>query len=443
MSASYKVFGINEFAARFPSAIASFLLVLSVFFFVRHFRGEKDAFYAAISLVLSIYFLAYSRAAVTDMAMTLFITISIFSFFLSLNKKKYYIYGFYLFSALACLTKGLIGIIFPFCIAAIYILTAEGLSGIKKIFSLKGIILFLIIAAPWYIAEYIINGEDFIQQFFIKHHFKRYTGVISGHKGPVYYFIPVLIIGLFPWIAFLPAGIRNVFTEKGRLNSFAFIWFASVFIFFSLSTTKLPNYLLSAIPAASILIASGMTVQNKKWWQYSNLLMAIISVLIGVIFLISKSYLSKIGIPDTNWTLLITAIIVGIAILSFYSIFAKKELYGFICVLVVAFLFLFIAKGVPIANQYLQGTLYKYSLYAKERLHDDEKIITYRINNPSIVFYSGHKIINVRDKDELITFMKKNNHAIAITKTMDVEVLKESGFNLLEKNEKYATLERK
>src|SRR4030065_820946 len=129
MAASYKVFGINEFAARFPSAIASLLLVLSVFFFIRQFRVEKDAFFAAISLVLSIYFLAYSRAAVTDMTMTLFITISIFSFFLSVNKKRYYIYGFYLFSALACLTKGLIGIVFPFCIAAIYILNAEGLSG--------------------------------------------------------------------------------------------------------------------------------------------------------------------------------------------------------------------------------------------------------------------------------------------------------------------------
>ncbi|NCO67282.1 MAG: hypothetical protein COY75_03490 [Nitrospirae bacterium CG_4_10_14_0_8_um_filter_41_23] len=443
IAASYKVFGINEFAARFPSAIASLLLVLLVFFFVRHFRGEKDAFYAAISLVLSIYFLAYSRAAVTDMAMTLFITISIFSFFLSLNKKRYYIYGFYLFSALACLTKGLVGIVFPFSIAVIYVLTAEGLSGIKKVFSLKGIILFMIVAAPWYIAEYIINGEDFIQQFFIKHHFKRYTGVISGHKGPVYYFIPVLIIGLFPWIAFLPAGIRNVFKEKDRLNSFAFIWLASIFIFFSLSTTKLPNYLLPAIPAASILIASGMTAQNKKWRQYSNLFMAIISVLIGIIFLISKRYLSKIGIPDTDWTLLITAIMTVIAILSFYSIFAKKELYGFISVLVVAFLFLFIAKGLPIANQYLQGTLYKYSLYAKERLHDDEKIITYRINNPSIVFYSEHKIINVRDKDELITFMKNSKHAIAITKTKDVEVLKKLGFNLLEKDEKYAIFERK
>lgn len=443
MAASYKIFGINEFAARFPSSIASFLLGLSVFFFVRHFRGEKDALYAAISLLLSIYFLAYSRAAVTDMTLTLFITISIFSFFLSVNKGRYFIYGFYLFSALACLTKGLIGIVFPFSIAAIYILTKEGLSGIKKVFSLKGIILFLIIAAPWYIAEYIINGKEFVQQFFIKHHFKRYTGVISGHKGPVYYYIPALIIGLFPWIAFLPAGIRNVFKEKDRLNSFAFIWFASIFVFFSLSTTKLPNYILPAIPAVSILIASGMTVHNKRWWQYSNLCMAIISVLIGVIFLISKGYLSKIGILDADWIFAITAIMTVMAILSFYSILAKKEHYGFMSCLMVAFLFLFITKGVPIANQYLQGTLYKYSIYAKERLYDDDRIIAYRVNNPSIVFYSGHKVINVQDKDELMTFMKNSRYAIAIAKTRDVEVLNELGFNLLEKDEKYAILERK
>ena len=138
MAASYKVFGINEFAARFPSALSGVLLVLSVFLFAGHFRDVKEAFYASIPFALSIYFFMYSHAAVTDMALSLFITLSLFSFYLSLKTDKRYIYGFYSCSALAFLTKGLIGIVFPFGIAIIYLLASERLQGLKKIFHFKG-----------------------------------------------------------------------------------------------------------------------------------------------------------------------------------------------------------------------------------------------------------------------------------------------------------------
>src|SRR6266498_175509 len=85
MAAAYKVFGVNEFSARFPSAAAAVLTALALFLFLRVLRKEKDALYAAISLTLSIYFLAYSHAAVTDMTLTLFISLSLMSFFLSIT----------------------------------------------------------------------------------------------------------------------------------------------------------------------------------------------------------------------------------------------------------------------------------------------------------------------------------------------------------------------
>ena len=220
MAGSYKIFGVNEFGARFPSAVASCLLICSLFFFVNHFQDDKTALYAAMASFLSLSFFVYSHAAVTDMILTLFITLSLFSFYCSVaGNEKYpgkdtiYSYGFYLFSALAFLTKGLIGIVFPFGVALIYMIVTERWCGVKKVFRLKGLILFLLVSAPWYLAQLSINGRDFFEQFIVKHHFKRYTGVISGHKGPFYYYIPVLLIGLFPWIAYLPAGIRNTVKE--------------------------------------------------------------------------------------------------------------------------------------------------------------------------------------------------------------------------------------
>lgn len=317
MAPSYKIFGINEFGARFPSALSAFLLSLAVFLFVRracpggrgesagepddqadathgNSSGDERAFYAALSLTLSLYFFAYSHAAVVDMALTLFLSLSLFSFYLSVSdeaadtkRKNLYIYGFYLFSALAFLTKGLIGILFPFGIALIFMYMTEGARGLKKVFNLKGALIFLAVSGPWYGAQLLINGREFIDQFIIKHHFKRYTGINSGHNGPFYFYIPVLIAGMFPWIAFLPAGLKGAIKKEDRLGLFSLIWFAFVFVFFSISTTKLPNYILSSVVAASILVSSGI-MREKGHAKYGHILTALLAALISVAFLFTS-----------------------------------------------------------------------------------------------------------------------------------------------------------
>ncbi len=442
MAASYKVFGVGEFGARFPSAFLGMMLCCAVYFFVKHFNGERNALYAAVALGLSVFFVVYSHAAVTDMALTFFMTLSLFSFYFSL-KKTGFIYGFYMFSALAFLTKGLIGIVFPFGIASIYLITTEGVKGIKKVFSIKGTVLFCLISAPWYVAQTAVNGSEFIQQFFLKHHFMRYTGVISGHRGPVYYYVLVLLAGLFPWIAFLPAGIRRVFKEKDDLTLFALIWFGTIVSFFSFSTTKLPNYILPAIPAAAIMIASGMSDPNIRWRKYSNICIAAMSLSLAVALLVFKKYLLKVNVYDTDWTFMAAAIIFSLTILGIYAAFAKKTLYVPLSCIMFLFLSILSVKALPIVNRHLQGTLYKYSLYAGQAAQGDDRIITYGLNNPSIVFYSGHKVLNTRNKNELLPYITSGKGRIAIAKVKDIEALRNLNFSLLESDGTYAILERK
>ena len=460
MAASYKVFGINEFSARFPSAVSGFILCLALLFFVRHFHGPQEAFYAAISFALSLYFVVYSHAAVTDMALALFIALSLMSFYLSVADERrskttsWYAYGFYLFSALAFLTKGLIGILFPFGIAACFLLATRGIKGLGELLSLRGILLFLVVSLPWYMAQLAINGQEFFQQFFIKHHFKRYTGVISGHRGPIYYYIPALAIGLLPWVAFLPGGIRNVFKKSDQeekntglpgvqdtLGLFALIWFAFIFVFFSLSTTKLPNYLLPAIPAAFILIASGMTGLGT-WKRYTHIAAAVLIAVMGSAFLIAPGYLSQFDIGPSDWTIAAALIMYALVALFLYTAFSKKALYGAVAVFMLAYLSLLQVKALPLINDYLQGTLHKYSLYAKERLGSDERILTYGINNPSIVFYSGHRVVKVGNRDELLPLISQQKRLLVITKAKEAEGLKTLGFGLIEEDGRYAILEK-
>jgi 4-amino-4-deoxy-L-arabinose transferase-like glycosyltransferase len=446
MAASYQVFGINETGARFPSAMAACVLALSIFFFSRHFRDDTYALYTVITFVLSLYFLVYSHSAVTDMTLSLFISLSLFSFYLARERdgRSLYLYGFYLFSALAFLTKGLIGIAFPFGIAVTFMFMTERWQGVRRVFSLKATMLFLAVAAPWYIAQLVVNGREFVDLFFIKHHFKRYLDVISGHRGPFYYYIPVFMAGLFPWSMFFPLGIRNALKTKDSFSIFALVWFTFIFIFFSFSTTKLPNYILPAVPAAVMLVSSGMVQHSKKWWRYSNAALAVMSFMIGIAFLISRPYFFKYGIHDINWIFYLSLITILMGVLFSYAAYAHKSYWGAASVLVMAFVFVLSIYVLPLASDYLQGTLYRYSLYAKSKLQGDQKIIAYGINKPSIVFYSGHKIISTGKKAEVKEVLDADKQlCIAVTKIKKVDELKELGFNLVENDETYALLERK
>ena len=112
--------------------------------------------------------------------------------------------------------------------------------------------------------------------------------------------------------------------------------------------------------------------------------------------------------------------------------------------LMIALLLTLSIKAIPIAGDYLQGTLYRYSLYAKTRLPEDQRIITYGINNPSIVFYSDRKIINAGNKNDVkAALMKNGEYSIAIAKTKKAEDLIDLGFKVIESDEKYALLEKK
>jgi len=488
MALSFRTFGINEFSARFPSAAAGSLLCLLLYLFVRRNRDETSGLYAIISFAVSFYFVMYSHAAVTDMTLTLFISLSLFCLYHAVSGRPdlaggtdWWLRGFYGFSALAFLTKGLIGILFPFGIAFVYLLLTSGIYGPLKVFSLPGVLLFLVLALPWYAAEYSVNGMDFINQFFIKHHFQRYTDIISGHKGAWYYYIPALIIGLSPWIIFLPEGIFSAWRQfrssrqKGDqaegaslLGFFALVWFLFIMLFFSFSTTKLPNYVLPALPAAAILIASGMAGQSEKQVRRSKILLALVSLAAGIGAVAAARYLPRFGIADTGWLFPLAAVLFSGFMLNVYGAVRKKSYHITGAVLTVLFLMLLSFKALPIASAYMQGTLHKYSMYVRSNLSKKGLLALYKFGNkPSIVFYSrhyvtgtdyavfpaggpgetvlfgGHSATRPEQMDQLDYLMKFRPEIMVISSARESQRLENKGLRLIEKDSAYALLERK
>ena len=229
VAGSYKLFGINDFAARFPSALLGIVLIFTGYYFANKFFNEKVAMYSALILLTSVEFFYLSKAAVTDITLTLFLSVALFLFM----QKKYYL--FYIFAGLATLTKGPIGIIFPGFIILLYLLITRNFTEIKQMKIPTGFILFSIVAFPWYVYMYLTHGSIFIETFLGFHNITRFTS--PEHPSGVlwYYYIPVLLIGFFPWSTIMVQALHKSLTKaKEKYNELLFlnIWVFFIFIFF-------------------------------------------------------------------------------------------------------------------------------------------------------------------------------------------------------------------
>lgn len=251
VAASFKLFGINEFAARFPSALLAIICIFSVYYFASRIFNQRAGFAGAIVLLTSLEFYYLSKAAVTDMTLLVTLTICLLGFL----AKKYYL--FYVFAALATVTKGPIGLVFPGAIVFLYLLVTGRWSQIKTMHVPLGLLIYTIIAFPWYGVMYAVHGMDFINTFLGFHNITRFTSPEHPEGALWYYFIPVLILGFFPWTAILFqavwSSLKNSSYEFSQLL-FLNIWAAFIFIFFSISQTKLVSYILPMfVPLAMIV----------------------------------------------------------------------------------------------------------------------------------------------------------------------------------------------
>src|SRR3989304_1825222 len=303
MASAFRVFGVTEFAARFWSAVFGVLLTMMCYYLLRRMGHPKWGVITALVFATSLEVIVLAHASITDMTLAFFITSALFCFFLGyMGRGKvgfgWYL-GFYLSTALAVLTKGPVGIVLPGAIIFIFlILRGDFIQTLKKMHIVSGVLIFMVVALPWYIVETWINGWEYIDAFFIKHNVTRFTGVVSGHRGAVYYFIPVILIAFFPWSAFLPQILYRYFPRSRKrgavdpeesLTLFSIIWFLVIFIFFSISKTKLPGYIVPLSAPLAIMagrlwyeyIYPDNEVHTEKGLKYSFVFLIILSLIIA------------------------------------------------------------------------------------------------------------------------------------------------------------------
>jgi 4-amino-4-deoxy-L-arabinose transferase-like glycosyltransferase len=278
--ASYNLFGVTEFAARFGSALFGLGTIFSLWILGRAAAGRPDfANWLALIAASTLGIIVFSRGASFDIILTFPMTASLVGFFIfDLRNKSgsrnelLPLALFYVFIGVSLLAKGLIGIVFPFAIVSFYYVLSWKFPSRKFIVSLIwGTLIAAVVASTWYLPMYLRHGYEFIDEFFIQHHFQRYTSNKYFHPQPFYFFLWVLPLMTIPWLPFFIAALwrsvlrlvggSNVVSQgpdsniRSDLKIFCFAWAAVPLVFFSFSGSKLPGYILPAVPPLIIFTA--------------------------------------------------------------------------------------------------------------------------------------------------------------------------------------------
>ncbi|HEX8250833.1 MAG TPA: glycosyltransferase family 39 protein [Pyrinomonadaceae bacterium] len=381
---AYKIFGVSEFAARFGSALFGLGTIFCLWLLGKQSavsglrsdektKGEerrtKDEFANWLALIAasSIGLLVFSRGASFDIILTFPVTASLVSFFIWENSRgkmnghndfpktaarSAALISFYFFTGVALLAKGLVGVVFPFGVVAVYYLFSFKFPPRTFVFSLFwGTILSLSVAALWYLPMYQAHGWEFIDEFFVQHHFQRYLSNKYLHPQPFWFFWLILPLMTIPWLPFFLASIvdliKNIFqprynghapgenkklsTLDSRLSTFALAWLLVPLVFFSLSGSKLPGYILPAVPAALILTTDCVVRFVRESKRREIALQIVAFLMFTVSFVILQFFSATYARRETVKHLIAAADSRGFAnarILTLHNISHSAEFYG-------------------------------------------------------------------------------------------------------------------
>lgn len=343
-----KSVGIGEYSMRFWIAFFAVLGCLSVFVVGWKCGSTTLGLLSASILATNLLYYAHSRIIILDLAVSVLICGVLWCFFLAFVRRRgkkenderdehppqSIVIAMYVLAALACLTKGLIGVILPGFVGFLWIALTNNWKKIPKIISLSGILVFLAIFLPWHIAVCLKN-PDFFHFYFVVEHFLRYTTQIHGRYQPVWFFLPVIIGGLLPWTGFalvaLGDSVKKAVKSRNPENIFFLCWIFGIFVFYSFSNSKLIPYILPIVPPIAFVTAQMLVkidIAEKKF-RIGTIINVVLFFCALVAFFFARDQISDVisTFPEVN-TLMVTfsVVIIISMILLVHSIFSKKQI---------------------------------------------------------------------------------------------------------------------
>ncbi|CCD39219.1 Polymyxin resistance protein ArnT,undecaprenylphosphate-alpha-L-Ara4N transferase, Melittin resistanceprotein PqaB [Candidatus Paraburkholderia kirkii UZHbot1] len=290
-------FGIGDWRARLYTALTGFVGVLLVGYTGTRVFNAMTGFAAAVILATCPYWNLMGHFNTLDMGLSLWMELTLCALLLAqrpglpVREVRLWMWLCWAGMAAALLSKGLIGLILPGAILILYSLVSRDWALWKRLYIGSGLIMFLIIVAPWFALVQIKNPE-FFDFFFIVQQFKRYLMPEQNRPGTFYYFVPVLIVGFLPWLSIAVQSVRHGMKTPRQPNGFApvtmlLVWSAFIFLFFSASHSKLISYVLPVAPALALVIGLYLPSLTKALYRVHLIGYAVFLIVaaLGAIFI--------------------------------------------------------------------------------------------------------------------------------------------------------------
>ena len=416
---SYKIFGINEFSARLPSALAAIGTVLITYLWGKRLEDRKNGFWAGMVLMASPLFFLISRFCITDMMLTFFVCSSLYLFFIEYTEpnnrckggfetRPYRRLFLYFLMSMVFLVKGPVGILLFILIILCFLFWIRDFRYIRRLWYLPGFLLFMGIICAWGIPFWLSLGTKQISSLLSQEMSGRFVGGYA-HPAPFYYYLPVFLIGFFPWslfvfITFIHAvkQRKSMPVEEKKQVYFFCSWLILTLIFFSVSHSKLMTYILPLSPSIALL-----TVSLSRWeeedrlgkkhlWVLWPALFVSIMIPIVLILTMSKWVPAKHGLSTIHIIIPIIILFVGtlIALFTFIRSHRFLQLKKVFCFTNCLFLIITIVYS----SKYLGTFRSTKDIVEKCLWHkkEDYALFSYSRVAPSLVFYSGKNISEIK-----------------------------------------------
>ncbi len=413
---AFQAFGIGDWQARLWTALTGFLTILAIGFTGARIYNARVGWLAAVVLASSPMWVISGHFNSLDMGLSAFLVAALCSLLIaqsSHNKlsSRNWMWACWFFMALATLSKGLIGAAIPAMVFIAYSVSAGDWKIWTRLRLFSGTILFLVITAPWFVLVSLRNPQ-FLEFFFIHEHLQRFTQDAHSRTGPLYYFIPLLLIGILPWVLQLPGALIQGWNERKPTFSSTWLlvcWSVVIFAFFSVSQSKLPGYIIPIFPALALLIGKrlerllGHTNVMPITWQLQALGFAALGC-VGFFFL---SAIGKQARPDeidayAQYVSWIIGALITLVTFSLYAAWQSKR-NGPQSIVSFAAGFFLCAIIAGTGHENLGRAVSGIDLANRIKNTIPEKVNFYsvRLLDHTMPFYLGRTMIMVEDPDEL------------------------------------------
>ncbi len=458
-AAAFEAFGQNGWTARLWTGLTGFLGVLFATFFAWRLFGAEAGQAAGLILASCLMWVFLGHGSSLDMGVSFFLSLAVGAFALAQrdaatpgSRRGWMLFG-WAACALATLSKGLIGIVLPAGAVALYVLWHRDWRVLARLELGKGLALFLLIAAPWFVMVSLANHE-FARFFFIHEHFERFLTKDHGRFQPWWYFLPLLALGLVPWTLALPGALASAARRRplARFNPQRFLlaYCVFVFVFFSVSDSKLFGYILPIFPALAMLLGDWLPRVNSRALAALCVTAALGGAGLAALTPLATEKLSGNLPPElvagfARWMVVAAVAIVAAGVVATVSALRvrKNAAIAWLALGGLAFTQLLLTGYQSLAPVYSSRQLVE---RIRPALEAAKHVYFVELFDHSFLFYSKRTAIMVGDKDELDTSLtweninylptleafsrawRKDGPAVALMSPYEYDKLKRAGF---------------